>query len=107
MKLVDLVIDSARLDARVGAIEIGGITADSRAVKRGDLFVAMAGSKTDGLRFVEPAVKAGAAAVMAERAPDAPIQGAVVVKVENARRALALAAARLDRKSTRLNSSHT
>ena len=94
MKLVDLVIDSARLDARVGAIEIGGITADSRAVKRGDLFVAMAGSKTDGLRFVEPAVKAGAAAVMAERAPDAPIQGAVVVKVENARRALALAAAR-------------
>jgi UDP-N-acetylmuramoyl-L-alanyl-D-glutamate--2,6-diaminopimelate ligase len=94
MKLADLLVDSANLDARAGAIEIGGITADSRAVKQGDLFVAMAGSKADGLRFVEPAVKAGAAAVMAERQPETPPAGAVFVKVDNARRALALAAAR-------------
>lgn len=94
MKLADLLIDSARLDARAGAVEVRGITADSRAVKRGDLFVAMAGSKADGLRFVDPAVKAGAAAVVAERVPDAPPEGVVFVKVENARRALALAAAR-------------
>ncbi len=95
MKLADLLIDSAGLDARAGAIEIGGITADSRAVKKGDLFVAMAGSKADGLRFVDPAVKAGAAAVMAERVLDTLPEGAAFVKVENARRALALAAARL------------
>jgi UDP-N-acetylmuramoyl-L-alanyl-D-glutamate--2,6-diaminopimelate ligase len=94
MKIADLLIDSARLDARAGAVEIGGITADSRVVKKGDLFVAMTGSKADGLGFVEPAVKAGAAAVMAERLPDAPSGGAVFVKVENARRALALAASR-------------
>src|SRR5215218_7554898 len=98
MKLADLLIDSARLDARAGAVEIGGITADSRAVKAGDLFVAMAGSKADGLRFVETALKAGAVAEMAERKPEGPpqgaLQGAVFVTVENARRALALAAAR-------------
>ena len=28
------------------------MTADSRAVKRGDMFVAIAGGKTDGLHFV-------------------------------------------------------
>ena len=94
MKLADLLTDSAKLDAHAGAVEIGGITADSRAVKNGDLFVAMAGAKADGLRFVDPAVKAGAAAVMAERAPETPPGRAVFVKVENARRALALAAAR-------------
>src|SRR6187549_2953904 len=94
MKLADLLVDSARLDARAGAVEIGGITADSRAVKAGDLFVAMAGSKADGLRFIEQAAKAGAAAVLAERQPESLPQGAVFVTVENARRALALAAAR-------------
>jgi UDP-N-acetylmuramoyl-L-alanyl-D-glutamate--2,6-diaminopimelate ligase len=94
MKLADLLIDSVALDADAGAVEIGGITADSRAVNKGDLFVAMAGSKADGLRFAEAAIRAGAAGVMAERAPTAPLQGAVFVSVVNARRALALAAAR-------------
>src|SRR5438093_81423 len=48
MKLSDLLLDSAKLDARLGAIEVQGITADSRAVKRGDVFVAIAGSETYG-----------------------------------------------------------
>ena len=94
MKLADLLVDSASLDARAGAVEIGGIAADSRAVKAGDLFVAMAGSKADGLRFADSAVKAGAAAVMAETRPEPLPQGAIFVTVANARRALALAAAR-------------
>ena len=51
MKLSDLLTDAATLDARLGAIEVGGITADSRAVKRGDVFVAVPGTKADGLAF--------------------------------------------------------
>jgi len=74
---------------------VGGITADSRTVKRGDLFVAIAGSKDDGLRFVAPAVAAGAAAVMAERVAQALLPSHVAfVRVSDARRALALAASR-------------
>ena len=95
MKLVDLVPADLVTDARGAAIEVGGITADSRAVKRGDAFVAVAGSKDDGLRFVDQALAAGAAAVMAERAPAAPLPAGIgFIKVLNARRALALAAAK-------------
>jgi UDP-N-acetylmuramoyl-L-alanyl-D-glutamate--2,6-diaminopimelate ligase len=94
MKLSDLLIDSTALDGPFGAIEVRGITADSRTVKAGDLFVAVAGSKSDGLAFAPQAVAVGAVAVVGERAPAAPL-GTPFVKVGNARRALALAAARL------------
>jgi UDP-N-acetylmuramoyl-L-alanyl-D-glutamate--2,6-diaminopimelate ligase len=95
MKLSDLLIDSAKLGARLGAIEVTGITADSRSVKRGDVFVAAPGTKTDGLTFAPEAVAQGAVAVVAERASSLLPAGAPFIKVKNARRALALAAARL------------
>ena len=94
MKLSDLLTDSARLDARLGAIEAGGITADSRTVQPGHVFVAVPGTKSDGLAFAAQAAAAGAAAIVAELMPQALASGAAFVKVENARRALALAAAR-------------
>ena len=95
MKLADLITADAVSDARFAALEVGGVSADSRAVKPGDLFVAVAGAKDDGMRFVPQALAAGAAAVMAERAPPTPLPpGVAFVKVGNARRALALAAAK-------------
>ncbi len=95
MKLKDLLTAEAVSDARFGALELAGISADSRAVKPGDLFVAVAGAKDDGLRFVGQALAAGAAAIMAERAPPLPLpEGVAFVKVADARRALALAAAK-------------
>jgi UDP-N-acetylmuramoyl-L-alanyl-D-glutamate--2,6-diaminopimelate ligase len=95
MTLADLLAGLASLDPPSAGIEIGGVTADSRAVKRGDLFVALPGTKADGLAFAGQAVAAGAAAVVAERAPPEPLAGAAFVKVANARRVLALAAARI------------
>ena len=95
MKLSDLLSDSASLDARTGAIEATGVTADSRAVKRGDVFVAVPGTKADGMVYAEAAARAGAAAVVGEKAPHAPLPaGAAFVPVANARRALAMAASR-------------
>ena len=95
MTLADLLAGLASLDPPSAGIEIGGVTGDSRAVKRGDLFVALPGTKVDGLAFAAQAVAAGAAAVAAERAPPTPLAGAAFVKVANARRVLALAAARI------------
>src|SRR5262245_7961785 len=95
MKLKDLLTIDAISDVRFDALDVRGITADSRAVKPGDLFVAIAGSKQDGLRFVAPAVAGGAVAIMAERVPPVPLpDGTAFVRVGDARRALALAASR-------------
>jgi UDP-N-acetylmuramoyl-L-alanyl-D-glutamate--2,6-diaminopimelate ligase len=95
MMLRDLLTSEARFDERFGTLPVSGISADSRAVKPGFLFAAVPGAKADGLAFVPQAIAAGAAAVMAERAPSAPLPNHVaVVNVPNVRRALALAAAK-------------
>jgi UDP-N-acetylmuramoyl-L-alanyl-D-glutamate--2,6-diaminopimelate ligase len=107
MKLADLLIDSAKLDARIGAIEAGGITMDSRAVRPGDVFVAVPGNKVDGLSFAAAAATSGAAAVVAERAPPALLPGTPWIEVSNARRALALAAARFYPRQPRVTAAVT
>ncbi len=95
MKLKNLLTVDAVSDARFAALEVAGVSADSRTIKTGDLFVAVAGAKDDGLRFVGQALAAGAAAIMAERVPPTPLpQGVAFIKVGDARRALALAAAK-------------
>src|SRR5579859_6582261 len=95
MLLRDLLTSEARFDARFAAREIGGISADSRAVKPGFLFAAVPGTKADGLAYLPQAIAAGAAAVMAERTPPTPLPDNVaLVTVPNVRRALALAAAK-------------
>jgi UDP-N-acetylmuramoyl-L-alanyl-D-glutamate--2,6-diaminopimelate ligase len=71
--------------------EITGVTADSRLVRPGYLFAALAGAKADGRRFIGEALKAGATAVLTDEA----IEGLAVpvVRACDPRRAYALAAA--------------
>ncbi len=95
MKLSDLLTGLAQPDPRHGAIEVTGVTADSRKVARGDVFVAVPGTNADGLSFAAKAAAAGAAAIVGEGDAPALPPGAVYVKVANARRALALSAARI------------
>jgi UDP-N-acetylmuramoyl-L-alanyl-D-glutamate--2,6-diaminopimelate ligase len=79
-------------------LEFAGISADSRLVQPGHLFVALAGAKTDGRRFVDDALARGAAAVLTDPEgatrfdPGFPIP---VIADANPRRLLALAAARM------------
>jgi UDP-N-acetylmuramoyl-L-alanyl-D-glutamate--2,6-diaminopimelate ligase len=95
MKLREILPADAQTAAGRPDIDVGGITADSRSIKPGDVFVAIAGGRSDGLNFVAPALAAGAVAVMAERPPAAQLpEGIAFVRVGNARRALALAAAK-------------
>src|SRR5580700_9334677 len=99
MKLRDLFSDDATIDLRAaaaavtGATEVTGLAVDSRAVKPGDVFFALAGSKTDGARFIDAAIASGAIAVVGEHPPQG--DGSVAfVSTPNPRRALALAAAK-------------
>jgi UDP-N-acetylmuramoyl-L-alanyl-D-glutamate--2,6-diaminopimelate ligase len=95
MKLSDLLTGLAPLDARTGALDAAGVTADSRKVKRGDVFVAVPGTKADGLAYAAQAAEAGAVAIVGEGNAPALPPGALFIKVGNARRALALLAARI------------
>ncbi len=75
-------------DARV---EVTGVRIDSREVREGDLFVAIAGDRTDGHRYVAEAFRRGArAAVVARDVPEA--DGAPLLRVPDTRRALGLIA---------------
>ena len=49
-------------------MEIGGISYDSRTIRPGDLFVAVAGEKEDGSRFIPQARDGGAVCVVCESA---------------------------------------
>ncbi|WP_112662586.1 UDP-N-acetylmuramoyl-L-alanyl-D-glutamate--2,6-diaminopimelate ligase [Microvirga flavescens] len=71
------------------------LVADSRKVKPGTLFVAVPGTKVDGMSFVPQAVAAGAVAIMGEAARPADLPNHVAyVQVADVHRALALTAAR-------------
>ncbi|UYO52628.1 UDP-N-acetylmuramoyl-L-alanyl-D-glutamate--2,6-diaminopimelate ligase [Rhodopseudomonas palustris] len=93
MKLRDLFSAEADIAAPAADLAIGGLAVDSRAVKPGDLFFALAGAKTDGARFVAAAVAAGAVAVAGEHRPDGDL-AVPFVQLSNPRLALAQAAAR-------------
>jgi UDP-N-acetylmuramoyl-L-alanyl-D-glutamate--2,6-diaminopimelate ligase len=93
VKLRDL-LPGAAIDARQAAIDIAGLAADSRKVKSGFLFIAIAGAKADGAHFAKQAATAGAVAVAAEQPPQDLPPAVAFIQVDNARRALALAAAK-------------
>lgn len=92
-RLSDLADDIAAVVGD-GAVGISGLAFDSRAVRPGDLFAALSGSRADGSRFIADALARGAAAVLGgpglrEAPPPAPHLVAA-----DPRRALALLAAR-------------
>ncbi|MEA2865230.1 MAG: UDP-N-acetylmuramoyl-L-alanyl-D-glutamate--2,6-diaminopimelate ligase [Bradyrhizobium sp.] len=93
MRLRDLFSDDARIAPQAEAAVVTGLAVDSRAVKPGDLFFALAGSKTDGARFIDAAIAAGAVAVAGDHPPQN-FSGVPFVATANPRRALALAAAK-------------
>jgi UDP-N-acetylmuramoyl-L-alanyl-D-glutamate--2,6-diaminopimelate ligase len=92
MKLTDILsgCGAEAVSAANKPVDVSRICIDSQKVQKGDLFVALPGSKVDGAQFVGDAQKKGAVAIVSERkvALDVP-----VYVVPNARKALALMAA--------------
>src|ERR1700733_8542819 len=54
------------VDRFCASAELSGVQYDSRQVRRGDVFVAMKGEATDGNRYIEAAIGAGASAVVTD-----------------------------------------
>jgi UDP-N-acetylmuramoyl-L-alanyl-D-glutamate--2,6-diaminopimelate ligase len=93
MRLRDLFSDDAVVGLRAGEIAVAGLAVDSRAVKPGDVFFALAGAKTDGARFIDQAIASGAVAIAGDHLAKDDCR-VPLVATPNPRRALALAAAR-------------
>jgi UDP-N-acetylmuramoyl-L-alanyl-D-glutamate--2,6-diaminopimelate ligase len=93
MRLRDLFSDEAMIDPRAEAVVVTGLAVDSRAVRPGDLFFALAGSKTDGAGFIDSAIASGAVAIAGDHPPQRACR-VPFVATPNPRRALALAAAK-------------
>ena len=88
MKLKELLQGVPILAANVELeTEIGSVHYDSRTVRPGGLFVAMAGFAADGHAFIGKALASGAAAVLCEKEPEGEIP---YVRTDNSRRALAV-----------------
>ncbi len=93
MRLRDLFSDDATMDPRAEATVVAGLAVDSRAVRPGDLFFALAGAKVDGARFIDSAIVSGAVAIAGQHPPHEASR-VPFVSTPNPRRALALAAAK-------------
>jgi UDP-N-acetylmuramoyl-L-alanyl-D-glutamate--2,6-diaminopimelate ligase len=82
-------------ELEMAGLKLTGLASDSRKVKPGYLFAALAGTKTDGARFVKDAVARGAIAVMGAPAlaDDVAALGVRFIAEENPRAGLARFAA--------------
>ncbi|MCC6350621.1 MAG: UDP-N-acetylmuramoyl-L-alanyl-D-glutamate--2,6-diaminopimelate ligase [Candidatus Eisenbacteria bacterium] len=94
MRLRELLTGLGSLGVR-GSDDVGvtGLALDSRRVRPGDVFFALAGAKDDGARFVSAAVAAGARVVVGP--PGTRAEGATVIETPEPRLALAAMACRL------------
>jgi len=76
-----------------GAAQVRGVCIDSRHASPGDLFVAIAGDRTDGHRFVADAFARGAAGALVSRALDTQLGDGALVRVADTVAALGVLAA--------------
>src|SRR5882757_4889970 len=83
------VLDGAEVLARSGDPGVSSVEYDSRRVKPGSVFVAMRGESSDGNKFIDQAISAGAVAVVTDSAAEKPRAGVAWAVVPNGRRALA------------------
>jgi UDP-N-acetylmuramoyl-L-alanyl-D-glutamate--2,6-diaminopimelate ligase len=90
-ELLEGLVDEERLSP-LRDRTVSGVFDDSRRIEPGGLFVAIKGTRDDGRRYAEDAVRRGAGAIIGEDV--AGLSGAAVISVPDARATLARLAAR-------------
>ena len=77
MLLTDLLAElpAAALTGPAAGVRVGGIAFDSRAVRAGDVFVAVRGTRSDGHDYLEQAAARGAVALVVDAAYAGPVAG--------------------------------
>ena len=72
MKLSELLRETqcTRMVLPKEEVDIQGINIDSRLVKKGDMFIAVKGTQTDGHQYIAAAEEKGAVAIVCEKTPE-------------------------------------
>jgi UDP-N-acetylmuramoyl-L-alanyl-D-glutamate--2,6-diaminopimelate ligase len=94
MNLQDL-LHGAEILSQSGDVTVTGLEYDSRRVRQGNVFLAMRGETSDGNKFIDAAIAAGAAAIVTDSATEVPRPGVAWVQVPHGRRALGRLSANL------------
>jgi UDP-N-acetylmuramoyl-L-alanyl-D-glutamate--2,6-diaminopimelate ligase len=92
------VLDGAEFLAQSGDPGVSSVEYDSRRVKPGCVFVAMRGESSDGNRFIDQAIQAGAVAVVTDSAAEKPRPNVGWALAPHGRRALARVSANFYKK---------
>src|SRR6202795_4507119 len=82
-------LQGAEVLSQSGNPAVAGVEYDSRRVRPGAVFVAMKGETSDGNRFIDQAIAAGAVAVVCDSAAEVPRPAVAWAQVVHGRRALA------------------
>lgn len=99
LKEILAVLENPMLDGDP-SVEISGLSHDSRKIRPGWLFVAMAGENSDGHDFIAQAIHAGASAVIAEKQRAERFEPVPWIRVPDSRSALGPVAALLNGRPT-------
>lgn len=96
MELKHWIADTAPLEVVGNAeIEVSGIEIDSRKVAKGNAFVALRGTQTDGHDYINKALELGASAIVCERMPEKLIPGVAYIRYADTTDVVGLLATRL------------
>jgi UDP-N-acetylmuramoyl-L-alanyl-D-glutamate--2,6-diaminopimelate ligase len=95
------ILDGAEVLFRSGNPRVTGLEYDSRRVKPGDVFLAMRGETSDGNRYIDQALAAGAVAIVTDSASEQHRDGVAWAQVPHGRRALGRLSANLYRHPAR------
>ena len=82
-------LQGAEVLSQSGNPGVAGVEYDSRRVRPGTVFVAMKGETSDGNRFIDQAIAAGAVAIVTDSAAEVPRPAVAWAQVVHGRRALA------------------
>src|SRR5512140_159102 len=91
-------LDGAEVLLQQGNPTISGLQYDSRQVRPGDVFLAIRGETTDGNRYIEKAIAAGAVAVVTDSMEEKPRANIAWAQVQHGRRAMGRLSANFYRK---------
>ncbi|MEQ5792639.1 UDP-N-acetylmuramoyl-L-alanyl-D-glutamate--2,6-diaminopimelate ligase [Muricauda sp. NFXS6] len=94
MKLLKDILYGVSLSAVSGDtnVMVNNVHFDSRKVDMDDVFVAIRGTLTDGHKYIQKAVDAGARAIVCEELPEIMVNGVTYLQVANCNSALAIIA---------------